>query len=139
MRVFKINRVKAEAPIIAIFAIFGIVVSLVFYPTILWFSFLAFPILFLAYMGLRRTELGIFRRKCFLILDEEGIKYCFHLLQQPKSLLWSQVEKVNYQLYEINFRLMESGLIISMQLSYLENPEEFQELKTMINEKCAVV
>jgi hypothetical protein len=139
MRSFKINRTKAEAPLIAVFAIFGLVVSLVFYPRILWFSFLAFPILALAYMALRKMNLGIFRRKCFLTLDEEGMKYCFHLFQQPRSLRWEQVDKVNYQLYEINLRLKDSGQVISMQVSYLEDPNDFEELKGLINDKCALM
>lgn len=136
MHSFKINRAKSEAPLIASFAIFGIIVSLFFYPRILWYSFLAFPVLATAYLLLRKSELGLFRRKCFLVLDEEGLKYCLHLFQQPKSLLWSQVEKVNYQMYEINLRLTESGKIISLQISYLDDPEDFPQLKSLINAKC---
>ncbi len=138
MHSFKINRTKSEAPLIAAFAIFGIIISLIFYPRILWYSFLTFPLLALAYLLLKKLELGLFRRKCFLVLDEEGMKYCFHLFQQPKSLLWSQVEKVNYQLYEINIRITKSGQVISLQTSYLDNPEDFAELKALINAKCTV-
>ena len=138
MEVFRINRIKSEAPVIAIFAIFAIVLSLLFYPSILWFSFLAFPLTAGAYMIFRKLELGIFKRRCFLILDEDGIRYCFHLLQHPRSLLWSQVEKVNYQIYEINIRVKNTGQVISMQTSYLEDPEDFNELKRMINAKCIV-
>jgi hypothetical protein len=139
MHVFKINRTKSEAPLIAVFAIFAIFISLAFYPRILWYSFLSFPLLALAYMVLKKNELGLFKRKCFLVLDEEGMRYSFHLFQQPKSLLWSQVDKVNYQLYEINLRLHESGRIISLQTSYLEDPEEFPKLKELINAKCTVM
>lgn len=139
MHTFKINRTKSEAPLMAVFAGFGLIISLVFYPRILWLSFLAFPLLALAYMLLKKMELGLFRRKCFLIADEEGLRYCFHLFQQPRILLWSQVEKVNYQLYEINLRLKQSGQVISLQTSYLEDPEEFSRLKALINAKCEQV
>jgi len=138
MHSFKINRIKSESPLIATFAIFGMIVSLFFYPKILWYSFLTFPILALAYLLLRKMELGLFRRKCFLILDEDGMKYCFHVFQQPKSLLWNQVEKVNYQLYEINLKLEASGHIISIQTSYLDNPDDLAQLKALINAKCLV-
>jgi hypothetical protein len=139
MHTFKINRTKSEAPLMAVFAGFALVISLVFYPRILWLSFLAFPILALAYMLLKKLELGLFRRKCFLVADEEGIRYCFHLFQQPRVLLWNQVEKVNYQMYEINLRLKESGQVISLQTSYLENPSEFPMLRELINAKCEQV
>ncbi len=138
MHSFQINRTKSEAPVIAMFAIFGIAISLAFYPTMLWYSFIAFPLLALAYLALKKLNLGLFRRKCFLILDDEGMKYCFHLFQQPRSLRWEQVEKVNYQLYEINLRIRDIGQIVSIQTSYLEHPSEFEKLREMINQKCSV-
>lgn len=139
MHVFKINRAKAEAPMMAVFGLFALAVSLAFYPLILWLSFSVFPILALSYWLLSRNEIGLFSKKYFLILDEEGIKYCFHIFQQPKSLNWGQIEKVNHQMYEINFKINHTGEMISMQKSYLQNQEELPLLEQKINEKCQVV
>ena len=139
MHIFKIDRAKSEAPLIAAFAIFGLFVSIVFYPKIYWYSFLIFPLLAITYLMLRKLNLGLFSKQCFLILDEEGIRYCFHLFQQPRSMQWSQIEKVNYQLYEINFKLSLSGEIISFQKSYLDNPDDLDKLVEMINAKCTIM
>ena len=139
MQVFKINRVKAEAPIIATFFIFGLIMSLVLFPKILWYAFLMFPLLAIAYYILSRYRLGFFRRQCFLLLDDEGVKYCFNLFQQPRSLLWSQVERVNYQLYEINFMLKDSGKILSLPITYLDDEEDLDEIKSLVNAKCPSV
>jgi hypothetical protein len=136
MQSFSINRTKSEAPVIAIFAVFGLIISLVFYPTILWYSFLAFPLLALAFMFFKKYELGLLSRKCFLITDDEGIRYCFHQLQQPRKLRWDQVEKVNFQMYEINLRLKVSGQVISIQIAYLEDPEDYARLKKIVGSYC---
>lgn len=139
MKSFSIQRLKSEAPLMAAFAIFAILVSLIFYPLILWFSFLVFPVMLLAYWLLRRLGLGFFGKQCFLILDEVGIRYCFHVFQQPRLLKWEQVDKVNFQMYEINFRLKESGEVISMQTAYLEHPSDTEELKAFIASKCQIM
>lgn len=139
MQAFQIQRSKSEAPLIAVFAVFSIVVSLVFFPMILWFSFLVFPLMLLSYVILRKLNLGLFRKQCFLITDEDGIRYCFHVFQQPRILRWDQVEKVNFQMYEINFRLKESGEVISMQTSYLTNPSDIEIFKTVIGSHCVMM
>lgn len=136
MQVFKINRMKAEAPMMAVFGVFGLMMSLAFYPMILWYSFLVFPILALAYWILSKNRIGLFSKQCFLVLDDEGIRYSFHIFQQPKLLRWEQVEKVNHQLYEINFKVKNTGEVISMQKSYLDDPSEITTLENMINERC---
>ncbi len=87
----------------------------------------------LSYLILRNMKLGIFKKQCFLILDDEGIRYCFHLFQQARILKWEQVDKVNYQLYEFNFKLKESGEVINIQTSYLEHEEEIEELRKEIS------
>ncbi len=139
MHIFKIDRAKSEAPLIAAFAIFGLFVSIAFYPKIYWYSFLIFPLLAATYLMLKKLNLGLFAKQCFLILDEEGIRYCFHLFQQPRSMQWNQIEKVNYQLYEINFKLSLSGEIISFQKSYLDNPDDLDKLVELINAKCTIM
>jgi fatty acid desaturase len=133
MRTYKIQRTKSEAPVIAVFAVFSLIVSLAFFPIILWLSFLVFPVMAIAFLLFRKTQLGVFGKKCFLIVDEEGIRYCFHLMQQARLLRWDQVDKVNFQMYEINFKLKESGQVISMQTSYLEDPSEADELRADIS------
>lgn len=139
MQVFKINRLKAESPIIATFAIFGLIMSLALFPRILWYAFLIFPLLAIAYLVLRHFRLGFFRRQCFILLDDEGMKYCFNLYQQPRSLLWSQVERVNYQLYEINFMLKDSHKILSIPVTYLAHEDDLEEIKVLIGAKCVTV
>lgn len=136
MQSFKINRNKAEAPVMATFFIFGIITSLYFFPKFLWWAFLVFPILFLFYIIMSKNRMAFFKRECFFILDGEGMKYSFHLYQQPKSLLWSQIDKVNYQLYEINVKLKNTGEIISFQSGYLENKDDMKEIKKIINTYC---
>jgi hypothetical protein len=136
MHVFTINRLKSESPLIATFFIFSIFVSLFLFPKILWFSFLVFPLMAIAYLILRKLKLGLFKKECFLILDDEGIRYCYHLFQQAKFLRWDQIEKVNYQMYEVNFKLKESGAVISMQTSYLKEQSEVEEFKSIINQNC---
>ncbi len=84
-------------------------------------------------------KLGFFGKQCFLILDDEGIRYCFHVFQQAKSMRWDQIEKVNHQLYEINFKLKNTGEIISFQKSYLDDENDLEELTEMINSKCHIM
>ncbi len=136
MRLFKLNRNKSEAPMVAAFSIFSIIVSLVTFPSIMWFSFLVFPVMALVYLIFRKFRLGFFKQECFLIVDEIGVRYSFTVIQRPRILKWEQVDKVNYQLYEINFKLKETGEIISMQTSYLENEAEIPELKAYIESYC---
>lgn len=52
---------------------------------------------------------------------------------------WEQIEKVNYQLYEINFKLKESGEIISFQTSYLDDESDLKELKEIIEQNCQIM
>jgi hypothetical protein len=139
MRLFKLNRNKSEAPMVAAFSIFSIVVSLVTFPAIIWYSFLVFPIMAIIYMVLRKFRLGFFKQECFLILDGEGLRYSFTVIQRPRILKWEQVDKVNYQLYEINFKLKETGEIISMQTGYLENEAEISDLKAYIETQCQMM
>jgi hypothetical protein len=136
MLFIKINRMKSEAPLIASFVIFSIFVSLIFYPMILLWSFLVFPIMAIAYLILRSFKLGLFKKECFLITDDEGIRYCFHLFQQAKFLRWDQIDKVNYQLYEINFKLNISGQVISMQTSYISDDSDLVKFKALLESKC---
>lgn len=122
----------------AVFGIFGLMVSLAFYPLILWYSFTIFPMLAVSYWLLSSNRVGLFSKQCFLVLDDDGIRYCFHLFQKPKFLRWEQVEKVNHQLYEINFKIKDTGEVISMQKSYLDDPKDAEMLETMINQKCII-
>lgn len=68
--------------------------------------------------------------------DADGVRYCFHLYQQPRLLRWDQVDKVNYQLYEINFRLKETGEIISFQKGYFAKTEEMDAFCEEIKLYC---
>lgn len=138
MKIFRIHRLKSEAPLIATFAVFSLLMSLVFYPLILALSFVVFPVMLIAYLVLRKLRWGLFRKESFLILDDEGIRYSFHIFQVPKLLKWEQVDKVTFQMYEINFKLKESGEVISMQTSYLQDPEELKSLKEMISSRCTL-
>lgn len=138
MQVFAINRMKAEAPMMAVFGLFGLASSLAFYPLFFWVSFLVFPILALSFWLLSKNKVGLFSKKYFLLLDEEGIKYCFHIFQQPKSLKWENIDKVNHQLYEINFKVKHTGEFISMQKSYLANPDDIEEVEQIINSNCKI-
>jgi len=139
MQIFKIDRMKSEAPLMAAFGIFALFISIIFYPRIYWFSFLIFPLLAITYIILKKMKLGFFGKQCFLILDDEGIRYCFHVFQQAKSMRWDQIEKVNHQLYEINFKLKNTGEIISFQKSYLDDENDLEELTEMINLKCQIM
>lgn len=122
----------------AVFGIFGLMVSLAFYPLILWYSFTIFPMLAISYWLLSSNRVGLFSKQCFLVLDDDGIRYSFHIFQKPKFLKWEQVEKVNHQLYEINFKIKDTGEVISMQKSYLDDPKDAEILETMINQKCVI-
>lgn len=138
MQVFMINRMKAEAPMMAVFGLFGLASSLAFYPLFRWMSFLVFPILAFSYWLLSKNQIGLFAKKYFLLMDDEGLKYCFHIFQQPKSLKWEQIDKVNHQLYEINFKIKNTGEYISLQKSYLANPEDIREVEEIINQNCQI-
>lgn len=139
MKMFKINRYKSEAPVMAVFAIFGLIISLVFYPKIYLYSFLIFPLLFVAYLLMSKYRLAVFARESFLIVDEEGIRFCFHLFQQAKSLRWDQVDKVNFQMYEINLKLKNTAEIISFQTAYLDDQTEVEDLRNYIRSKCTMM
>lgn len=136
MHSFQINRYKAEAPVMATFFLFALICSLYFYPSLYWFAFLIFPLLFVAYVLLRMAKFGFFKRQTFFVMDEEGIKYCFHLYQKPLFLKWDLVDKVNYQMYETNFKLKVSGEIISMNMGYFQNPDDIVEIKRIISSHC---
>lgn len=129
---FSINRAKAEAPVIASFFIIALVFSIAFYPTFRWFAFLLFPLIAIIYFILRILKLSFFKRQCFIYLDDEGIKYSLHVYQQPVFIAWNQIDKINYQLYEINIKL-KSGHVVCLQTGYLKNPEEFEELRSILN------
>lgn len=136
MKQYKINRYKAEAPIMATFFVMALFISLYFFPNFRWMAFLGFPLFFVFYVILRKLKLAFFKRNTFLTTDAEGIRYCFHLYQQPRFLRWDQVDKVNYQLYEINFRLKITGEIISFQKGYFANTEEMDAFCEDIKLHC---
>lgn len=139
MQIFKINRLKAEAPLMAAFFIFSMIVSLVFYPMIMIWALLIFPLMTLTYIILRKMRLGFFKNEAFLILDDEGMRYSFHLLQSPKLLRWDLIEKVNFQMYEVNFRLKLSGEVISIQKGYFTDPEDVKEFRKIVLQYCEMV
>ncbi len=132
---FAINRNKAEAPAVATFFIVAIFSSIYFYPTFLWGAFLLFPMLVIIYLVLRYFKVSYFNRQCFIFLDDEGIRYCLHIFQKPIFVAWDKIDRINYQLYEINIKIKDSGEVISLQVGYLKHPEEFEELKGILDAK----
>lgn len=133
--IFSIDRAKAEAPLMATFFIAGLAGSIAFYPSYRWYAFLLFPLLALIYLGFRKLKLGFFKRQCFIFIDDEGIRYCLHVYQKPVFIAWQQIDRINYQMYEINIKLKESGSVICIQIGYLKNPEAFAELRGVLDAK----
>ncbi len=132
---FSVNRYKAEAPVIATFFVMALLGSLYFYPSFRWYAFLLFPLMAALFVVLRKLKVGFFSRKCFIFLDDAGIRYCLHVYQQPTFIAWDQIDRITYQMYEINIKIKESGHVICLQVGYLNNPEEFQELKGILDAK----
>ncbi len=133
--IFSIDRTKAEAPVMATFALFSIFLSLLIFPFIMWWTLLIFPIMAGIYILLSKNRLGFFSRQCFLFLNNEGIRYSFHLYQKPVFVAWHLIDKVNYQLYEINIKLKDSGQVVCIPIGYLKNADDFEELKKIIDAK----
>lgn len=134
-QVFSINRGKAEAPVTATFFVIGLLGSIMFYPTFRWYAFLLFPLLALIYLLFRAVKLSFFKRQCFIFLDDEGIRYCLHVYMRPVFIAWNQIDRINYQMYEINIKLKESGLVICIPTGYLKNPDDREELKKLLDAK----
>ncbi len=134
-QIFAINRNKAEAPVAATFFVAAMFSSIAFYPTFLWGAFLLFPMLAIIYLILRKFKVSYFKRQCFIYVDDTGIKYCLHIYQRPVFIAWEQIDKINYQIYEINIKIVSTGEVISIQIGYLKNPEEFEELKGILDAK----
>lgn len=130
---FSINRIKAEAPAIATFAIIGLIGSIAFYPFFRWGVFLLFPLMALIYFIFRTYRISYFSRQCFLFIDDSGIKYCLTIFQKPVFIAWEQIERINYQLYEINIRIKNTGEVISIQIGYLNDPADFEEIKGILD------
>ena len=87
------------------------------------------------YLLLAKYKIGLFKRKCFFITDDEGIKYCFHLLQTPVFIAWHLIEKVNFQIYEINLTVKGVNGIVNIQTNYFTNKEEVTFLKQEIKRR----
>ncbi|NQW42784.1 MAG: hypothetical protein HQ463_05060 [Bacteroidetes bacterium] len=136
---FIIDRVKAEAPVMATFGVFSIFFSLLLYPYLLWWAFLVFPFMAFIYLILSKSKLGFFNRQCFLHLNNEGIRYSFHLYQKPVFIAWHLIERVNYQLYEINLKISESGLLVSIPIGYLKTESDFEKIRIIIDEKTSKI
>jgi hypothetical protein len=132
---FAINRNKAEAPAAATFFIVAMFSSIAFYPTFLWGSFLLFPMLAIIYLILRKLKISYFKRQCFIFIDDTGIKYCLHIYQRPVFIAWEQIARINYQLYETNIQIASTGEVISIQVGYLQNPEDFEIMKGILDAK----
>ncbi len=132
---FAVNRNKAEAPVMATFFIVGIFFSIAFYPSFRWGAFLLFPMLAGIFLIIRKLRMGFFKRQCFIFMDDEGIRYCLHLYQKPVFIAWSKIEKITFQMYEINIRIRETGEVVSLQIGYLKHPEEYEELKGVLDAK----
>ena len=132
--IFSIDRTKAEAPVIATFALFSIFTSLLIFPFIMWWTLLLFPLMAAIFLVLSKNKMGFFKRKCFLFVNDEGIRYSFHLYQKPIFIAWELVNKVNYQLYEINIKL-KSGQVVCIPVGYLKNPDDLEALKKIIETK----
>ena len=139
MNMYPIQRMKSEAPLIAVFAIFSIAMSLFLFPKLLFFSFLIFPLMALVYIGLRALKLGFFSKACFLMTDEEGIRFAFTVFSTPKLLKWEQIQNVNFQLYEINFKLKDSGEVICFETSYFANESDIATFKSDVQSHCTMV
>lgn len=136
MKVISINKMKSEAPLMAIFFVFALIVSLIFYPIMLGWSLLIFPLVALVYLLGKRNKIGFFRKQYFWIIDEEGMNYCFHVFQQPKRIKWELVDKVNFQMYEINFHLKDDLGMVSIELSNLADSESQEEIIEEIKKYC---
>ena len=133
--IFSIDRTKAEAPVIATFGLFSIFTSLLIFPFIMWWTLLLFPLMAVVFLVLSKNKMGFFKRQCFLFVNDEGIRYSFHLYQKPVFVAWELINKVNYQLYEINIKLKESGQVVCIPFGYLKNPDDLEELKKIIEAK----
>jgi hypothetical protein len=139
MTLYPIQRMKSEAPLVAVFAVFSIFMSLFLFPKLLFFSFLIFPIMALIYLGLRASKLGFFGKSCFVMTDEEGIRFAFTVFSTPKFLKWDQIQTVNFQLYEINFKLKESGEVICFETSYFAEANDVEAFKQVVQTHCTMV
>jgi hypothetical protein len=145
---FPVDRNKAEAPLMALFGIAAILLSLFFYPRVGAIALSVFPIFALAFLAGRQSKLALFRKKYFYLIDDSGIRFCLHIFHKPTLIRWDQVQSVYSHIHEINLRLKDTGRVISLpkgiiadslQDQFLDKIEElFNNAKTNGKERTSL-
>jgi hypothetical protein len=56
----------------------------------------------------------------FIKVDKEGLRFRTSFFATPLFLSWSLVDQVNFQLYEVNFRIRDSKQVINIQTNFID-------------------
>lgn len=126
-----IPKTKAEYPALAVaglvvFAFFGI-----FYGRFGWIGGMTW--LLIAFSAL--TILFMKRRGNYYVeVDTKGIRWRQNILSTFIDIPWEYVQRIDYLVYEINFKIKESGQVVSFGLSNIKE-EEIEVLKQSISNR----
>ena len=99
------------------------------------YGFFGWPGFFIAVGILITTSvLAFFRFKgdYFVEADDKGVRWRTNLLSKYKNIPWNYVQRIDYLEYEINFKLKESGQVVSFATSAITD-KEAENLKETIS------
>ncbi|MCK9481908.1 MAG: hypothetical protein M0R38_09150 [Bacteroidia bacterium] len=118
-QVFSISTIKAEGLFYALFIIAAFLgfISLFAYGL---FALVALGVvLSIAFLILRKRLAGNY----YIKVNDQGVEFRMSIFTKPAFLSWDIVDRVNFHLYEINFRLRDSNRIINFQTNYLKSAD----------------
>ncbi|MCO6495438.1 MAG: hypothetical protein J5I91_07165 [Bacteroidetes bacterium] len=125
-RIFTVGTLKAEGLFYALFIIAAFLGFISLFSYGLTALIILGAILSISFLILRKKLSG----RYYVKISDKGIEFRTSIFSKPAFLSWDLVDRVNFHLYEINFRLRNTNRIINFQTNYLksEDVEIFTEL-----------
>ena len=99
------------------------------------YGFFGWPGFFMAIVVLIAAGVWAFLRfkgDYFVEADADGVRWRTNLLSKYKNIPWKYIQRIDYLEYEINFKLKETGQVVSFATSAITD-EEAERLKETIS------
>ncbi len=113
---YEVKNYKAEASLYAIVVIILILGFFALFP----FGIIPIGLFTVAIAAALVWVKSSFSGPYFIKVDKEGLRFRTSFFAEPLYLSWDLVDQVNFQLYEVNFRMKESKKVINIQTNFID-------------------
>ncbi len=125
-----IPKVKAELPMLVVGLLIDVALSLMVFARFGWKAFaifLLFSLILLWWVYKKR------KGEYFIEVDQKGVRWRQNLISTFIDIPWEYIQRIDYLVYEINFKIKESGQVVSFPTSNISD-HETEKLKQTISD-----